>query len=251
MLFAALALPAPFASAQVLSDLEPERPLAIEDARPVSYRALSGSADWSYNLRQGNLNDYGPGFSLLYGAARGLEVGAAIRYVTRPRSNAARGISSGNVLLHGLYELATETAKRPAFAVRVGAQFPTGLASKGTDLQMAGLLTRSFDGFRLHGNLLWTRRGDTVSTERRDRLEAIAGVDFVPNRRGLTDSLLLADLVVRSNPVREGNAIVALEVGARRRIGPQTLFFFGAGSELTGENDRARLRLRAGLTHVY
>ncbi len=250
-LLATLFLACSPASAQLLSDLEPERPISVEDARPVSYRALSGSADWTYNVREGPLNDYGPGFSLLYGAARGLEVGAGIRYVNRPGRNAARGISSGDLLLHALYGLATETAKRPALGLRVGVQFPTGLDSRGTDLQLAGLLTRSFDAFRLHGNLRWTRRGDTGPNERRDRFEAVAGMDFVPGRRRLTDSLLLADLTVRSNPLRDANTIVTVELGARLRVGSQTLLFFGAGSEVAGEPDRARLRLRAGFTHMY
>ena len=88
------------ATAQLLSDLEPERPVRIEDARPVSYRAFSGSVDWTYNLRQGNLNDHGPGFSLAYGAVRGLEVGAArlaaaygIRYLVE--SDSVRGGTYG------------------------------------------------------------------------------------------------------------------------------------------------------------
>jgi hypothetical protein len=35
------------------------------------------------------------------------------------------------------------------------------------------------------------------------------------------------------------------------RIGSRTVFFAGAGSDLNGENYRARFRLRAGLTYVY
>jgi hypothetical protein len=34
-------------------------------------------------------------------------------------------------------------------------------------------------------------------------------------------------------------------------VGPQTIFFGGVGSALTGEPDRARLRFRAGLSHVF
>ena len=90
---AILALATTSVRAQIVTELEPERPISMEDAHPLSYRAISGSADWSYNWRQGR-NDYGPGFSLSYGAARDLEVGAAVRYVTSPGNNASRGISS-------------------------------------------------------------------------------------------------------------------------------------------------------------
>ncbi|MEO8432039.1 MAG: hypothetical protein ABI592_11065 [Acidobacteriota bacterium] len=238
------------ADAQFLSDLEPERPLAMEDARPVSFHAFSGSADWTYSVRKGDLNDYGPGFSLAYGAARNLEAGAAIRWVTRPERNADRGIASGDIALHALYRLADETASRPELAVRVGLQFPTGLASKGTDLQLAALATRSFDGFRLHGNVRYARLGATVVGERQERYEGVLGFDFLPSRR-LTDTVLLADVSVRSNTVLQEKTILEIEAGARRKIGPQTLVFLGAGSELTGRTDRTRLKLRIGITHVY
>ncbi len=247
-----LCLAARAVPAQFLSDLEPERPVTIEDARPVSFRSVSGSADWSYTLRKGSLNDYGPGFSLLYGAARGLEAGAAIQYVTRPERNADRGISSGDLTLHALYQIVDESATRPAMAFRAGVEFPTGLDSKGTDLLLAALVTRSFDSFRVHANFRYSRLGDANPEERRDRFEGVAGTDWImPGHRGLTDTLLLVDAAVRSNPVIGARTILLVEGGARHRLGPQTFLFAGAGSEITGQSDRARLRLRVGLTHVY
>jgi len=246
-----LLLAAATAAAQLLGDLEPERPLAMEDARPVSFRAFSGSADFTYNVRQNQLDDYGPAFSLLYGMARGLELGGSVRYVTRPGRNANRGISSGDIVLHALYQLKTETSGWPALAVRAGVEFPTGLDSKGTDLHMSGLATRSFETFRLHGNFLWTRLGATESTERYDRFEGILGADWVIHPLRGTDTLLLVDVDVSSNPVRGGDRVVAIEAGIRQRIGVQTIFFAGVGSELTGERDRAHFRIRVGLTHVY
>jgi len=236
---------------QQLSDLEPERPIALEDARPVSYRAFSGSADWTFNVRKDSRDDYGPAFSLLYGLARRLEVGASVRYVTSPGSNAQRGVSSGDIQLHALYGIATEGAALPAVALRVGVEFPTGLDSKGTDLHVALLATRSFDILRLHANALWTHLGDTGSSERRERWEGIAGADWVVGRFWRTDTLLVADADLRSNPVRGGGAILSLEAGVRQRIGSQTLVFFGVGSALRGEQDRTNLRLRAGISHIY
>jgi hypothetical protein len=239
------------AAGQQLSDLEPDRPISVEDAHPVSYRAFSGAVDWTFNQRRDHFNDYGPGFSLLYGPVRSLEVGASLRYVTRPGRNAGRGIASGDLFVHGLYGLRPETASWPALAVRADIQFPTGLDSRGTDLHLAALVTRSFDAFRLHGNLRYTRIGDRASQERPDRWEGVAGIDFLASRRGLTDALVLADVLVRSNPVFGGHAVVAVEVGGRRRIGSQTILFGGAGSELTGERDRRVLTLRLGISHMY
>jgi len=246
-----LLLAAGSGAAQLLSDLETERPVSIEDARPVAYRAFSGSMDWTYNVRQDRLNDHGPGLSLLYGAARGLELGGAVRYVTRPGRNAIRGISSGDIVLHALYAIETETAARPALAVKAGVEFPTGLDSKGTDLNLGLLATRSFESLRVHANFLWTRLGETQPNERNDRFEGILGFDCVVNSRRQTDTLLVTDVGVETNPVRGANSVVFVEAGIRQRIGVQTIFFVGAGSELTGERDRAHFRARVGLTHVY
>jgi hypothetical protein len=225
--------------------------VALEDARPISYRAFSGSADWTYNVRKDARDDYGPAFSLLYGALRGLEVGGSVRYVTSPGSNAERGISSGDIQLHALYGLATESAEFPALAVRVGVEFPTGLDSKGTDVHVGLLATQSFDRIRMHFNALWTHLGDTGVTERKERWEGIAGADWVVGPHWSTDTLLVGDVDLRSNPVEGGKLILTLEAGVRRRIGSQTLVFLGAGSTLTGEQDRARLRLRAGISHMF
>lgn len=244
-----LAAAAP-AAAQLLSDLESERPIGVEDAQPIPYRGLSVAADWTYNERGGS-DDTGPGLSVLYGAARGLELGAALRYVTSPESNALRGITSGDLEVHALYGLFAESARRPALAVRLGVLFPTGLDSRGTDLNVAILLTRSFDSFRFHGNARWVRLSDTLPPERADRLEGGIGVDFLPSLRGSTDTILLGGLQVRSSPLVDGDMIFEAEIGARRRIGAQTFFFGSLGSELTGEEDRAKMTLRAGVTHLF
>ena len=246
-----LLLVAAFASGQQLSDLEPNRPVAMEDARPVSYREFSGSADYTYNIRRGGLNDDGPGFSLLYGALRGLEVGGSVAYLTRPGRNAARGVSSGDIVLHALYGIRTESEQWPALAIRAGVEFPTGLDSKGTDLHLAGLATRSFESFRVHANFLYTRLGATEPFEHTERFQGILGFDTIVSSHGLTNTLLIADANIRSNPVRGGNIIATAEAGIRQRIGSQTIFFFGAGTDVTGGQDRARLRLRAGLSHAY
>jgi len=248
---AALFLAAPSARAQFLSNLEPERPIDVEDATPIPFRAVSAAVDWTYNFRKGGLNDQGPGFSILYGALRNLEVGAADRYVTRPGRNALRGISSGDLELHALYGVLSETERYPAVAARIGVVFPTGLDSRGTDLELGGALTRSFDSIRLHGNFQWTRLGDRLPTERSNRLEGGLAIDFLASPEGRTDTLLLAGVTVRSSLVRNGDDVVTIEAGARQRIGIQTILFGSLGSQVADGSDRPRLRIRLGISHVF
>lgn len=248
---AALLLAASPLHAQFLSNLEPERPLAVEDATPIPFRAISAAVDWTYNVRRGGLNDQGPGWSVLYGAVRRLEIGAAQRYVTRPGRNALRGIASGDLEIHSLYNLVSETGRRPAIAARVGLVFPTGLDSRGTDLQLGALFTRSFEALRLHANFRWTRLGDTVPTERSDRVEGGLAVDFLASGPGRTDTLIVGDVTVRTSPVLLGDAIVNVEVGARHRVGVQTILFGGMGTEISDQPDRPRVFFRVGISHVF
>ena len=160
-----------------------------------------------------------------------IEVGVFVGFA-RPESRLtiekeSRGISSGDLDLHALYQLVEESGPTPAIAARVGLQFPTGLDSKGTDLHLAALATSSFDAFRIHANVRYTRLGAISGHERRDRYEGVLGSDFLlPN--GSTDTVLMADFSARSNPLLASETIYQLEAGARQRIGSQTLLFFGA-----------------------
>jgi hypothetical protein len=129
--------------------------------------------------------------------------------------------------------------------------FPTGLDSRGTDLELGAIATRSFDALRAHVNLRWTRLGDTVPNERSDRVEAGLALDFLASAAGRTDTLLMADVTVRSSPLVTGNAIVDVEIGARQRIGIQTAVFGAIGSQISDTPDRPRLRVRLGISHLF
>ena len=104
---------------------------------------------------------------------------------------------------------------------------------------------------RLHGNVQWRRLGDTGVTERRNRIEGGLAVDFLASPSGRTDTLILAGVTVRSSLVKKGDDIVTVEVGARQRIGIQTILFGGLGSVVTDGPDRPRLRVRLGISHVF
>jgi hypothetical protein len=248
---AALATAAAAAPGQPIADLERERPLSLEDARPIVYPGFSVAADFTTNVREEDPDDFGPGLSLRYGAARRLELGAGMRWVTNPETSADRGIRSGDLRVHALYRAFEESATAPAIAFRADLIFPTGLDSRGTDLELSAIATRSFQAARVHVNLRWERLGDALPAEVADRWYFGIGTDFLPPGHGTTNLLLAAAATLRSSALTEGKTNLGLESGLRWRIGMGTVLFGFAGSEFTGDDARAVLSLRVGATHQF
>jgi hypothetical protein len=248
---AALLVAAARTQGQPIADLERERPLSVEDARPIVYPGFSIAADFTTNWRKEEPNDFGPALSLRYGAARRLELGADVRWVNHPSQNASRGISSGDLRVHALYRAFEESATAPAVAFRADLMFPTGLDSRGTDLELSAIATRSFQAARLHVNLRWERLGDVLPTERADQWFFGLGTDFLPPGRGATDLLLAAAATLRSSGLIDGSTNIGLEGGVRWRVGMGTELFGSAGSEFVGDDARARFSLRLGASHQF
>jgi len=61
----------------------------------------------------------------------------------------------------------------------------------------------------------------------------------------------VADVVVRQSVLTDGKVSMGLEIGVKRRVGIQTIFFAGLGTEILGERDRARYRGLLGFSHAF
>ena len=62
---------------------------------------------------------------------------------------------------------------------------------------------------------------------------------------------IVGDVTVRTSPVKLGDAVVNVEVGARHRVGVQTIVFAGIGTEISDQPDRPRALVRVGISHVF
>ena len=246
-----LAALAPRAEAQEISNLEAGRPITIEDPTPIAPGTYSGSFDYAYARRLDNVDYAGPALSLVYGLPPAFEIGGETRLLTNPRGNARRGIGSGDLDVHALAEVAPETAGRPALGLRFDAILATGFASHGTNFVPELLVTKSFDSFRLHANFGSIYVGSTRPDERRNRLYAAVGFDFCPGGRWKTDKLGMIDVYVRQSVAGDRNATVGVELGIKRRIGMQTIFYAGLLSEVAGDRDRIRYRGLLGVGHTF
>jgi hypothetical protein len=249
--FVLVALAAAQAGAQEISNLESGRPVVMEDATPIATGRFSASADYAYARRLDNVDYAGPAFSLVAGVAHGFEFGAESRLLTNPRLNARRGIGSGDLDVHGLGQIVRESEKSPAIAVRGDVFLGTGFASHGTNASAEALLTTSFDAFRLNGGVGSLYVGSPRQDQRRNQLFAVVGIDTPAFGKWKTDTLAMADVIVRQSVLTGGKLSVGVELGLRHRIGLQTLFYAGMSSEVAGEPDRLRYRGLLGLTHAF
>ncbi len=245
------ALPARPAAAQEISNLESARPITMEDAVPVELGTYSASADYAYARRLDRVDYAGPAFSILAGALPRVEIGAESRLLTNPRLNARRGIGSGDLDVHVLGALHRESASAPAVAIRADAILATGFASHGTNLVGELLATRSFATFRLHGSAGALYVGSTRTGQRRSQFFAVAGADVRPFGPWRTDTIAMADVVIRQSVTSGGKLSVGIELGFKQRVGFHTVFYAGMSSEVAGDRDRLWYRGVLGLTHAF
>ena len=239
------------APAQDVSNLEAGRPITMEDPVPVAPGAYSGSFDYAYAVRLDRVDYAGPGLALVYGFAPRFEIGGETRLLTNPRLNSRRGIGSGDLDLHLLGEVARETASRPGIGIRFDAVLATGFASHGTNFVPEILLSKSFDTFRVFGNFSSTYVGSTRPDERRNRFSAVIGFAAPPGGGWNTDTLGMMDVYARQSVEADGKTTIGVELGVKRRIGMQTIFYAGMGSEVAGERTRIRYRGLLGVTHTF
>ena len=239
------------ARGQEISNLEAGRPITIEDPVPVSAGSYSGSFDYAYAVRLDRVDYAGPALALVYGFAPGFELGGETRLLTNPRLNARRGIGSGDLDVHLLAQVAPEAGDRPGIGLRLDAVLATGFASHGTNFVPELLVSKSLDTFRLHGNFGSMYIGSTRFGERRNRLFAAVGFDFSPAGRWNTETLGMFDAYVRQSVETGGTTTVGIELGLKKRIGMQTIFYAGLLSEVAGERTRIRYRGILGLSHAF
>ena len=237
--------------AQEISNGEAGRPITLEDASAISAGTYSGSFDYAFAWRRDGVEYSGPAVSILYGAYPGFEIGVETRVLTSPRENASRGIGSGDLDLHLLGSVVSESRGAPALALRFDMFLPTGFASHGLNLSPRLLATKSFETIRVHANIGTLYVTSLRVGERRSQLFAVVGFDVVPGSAWKTDTVLMADAVLRQSVASGGDPSLGIELGLKQRIGMQTVMYAGTSTEVAGERDRIRFRGILGVTHAF
>ncbi len=228
-------------------NLDPNRPVGLEDAYPIAKGEIGLESGVRFNdRRQGRTNvTYQP--QILYGAFYNTQIEIQSDLFTDPTTLAGSN-KSGDLRVGVLYNFNTETIVLPAFAVRVEADFPTGVNSKGVDAQFTGILTRSFGRLRAHVNVGYTVLGAPQGQERPGAYRAVAAVSYPLGYPMRFRETVIASVYTRQSDLRGRRNYTGLEVGLRHQLTSRLVLDGGLGTEFAGPADRAVLLGTVGLS---
>lgn len=245
-LLALLALP-PAVLALDHDNLDPNRPIAIEDAYVLPKGEIGLEGGLVYNDRRQGKGRLAFQPQIIYGAFENTQIELMTTTLTDPQTVSGDD-KSGDLSLGVLYNFNTETVMLPAFALRVELGFPTGVKSKGLDTEVTGVMTRSFGRWRTHLNLGYTFLGAPAPNERAGAYRAVAAVSYpLGYPDSFTDTLIVnaftrqSDLQGQANPTGIG-------LGLRHQVSSRVVADIGLGSELIGPADRSSFFGTIGLS---
>ena len=217
-------------------NLEEGIPTEVEDAYPIPFKGREIQTILQYE-RDGDADRILLEPRIEYGVAPNTQVQLSV-----PFSFGDGGVNNiEDIGVEVLYNFNTESINVPAFAIAVGADFPSGPDSSGVDPSVGLVVTKTIGNAnldRLHLNLGYTRNFDAAVDERSDLFAAILGY----SRRLNSDTMLVSDFVFEQEE-EDGEDAYLLELGIRHQIDPQTVFAVGAGAGLTGNSSDVRVTL--------
>lgn len=219
-------------------NLDRERPVTIEDAYPVEFRALEFMAPVSVE-REGGETATMLEPEIMFGAFLNGMVGLGAPVMVGEDGGLA------GLRPFAFHNFNTESPRLPAIALRLDATTPVGaLGGEGFLATATAIATRSFGVTRLHVNVAATI-GDAADAPLDDapgRWSAGLAIDHTLWRHSIA---LMADLQL-VEPLGSGNQELIAGAGMRMQVTPTLVFDLGGARRLTdGGPD---LVLTAGFT---
>lgn len=228
-------------------NLDPNRPIAIEDAYVIPRGEIGLEGGMTFNDRKQGKSRFGFQPQIIYGAFSNTQIEIMSGLVTEP--NTVQGDDkSGDLSIGALYNFNTETVQLPAFAARVEVGLPTGVNSRGVDTELTGVMTRSFGRWRTHVNLGYTFLGAPQQNERPGTYRMVAAVSYPLGYPISFRDTIIANVFTRQSDVRGQRNPTGIGVGLRHQMSSRVVLDGGLGSELYGPADRSIFFTTIGLS---
>ena len=236
-----------FAQAIDHKNLDEGRPLRLEDAYPIASGEWALETGVGYSMERRSPDHAFLPVEILYGVFPNFQAGIATTLLTNPRSVDGPE-KSGDVHLSGLYNFNQETIRMPAFGLKASVNLPSGVRSRGVDVEIKGLVTKSFDRLSLHFNPAYQFIGGRNAGERRGIYKFTLGASYPIGAPMYTRTTLIGDLFTEQS-IRHGESnVYGVEVGFRHQLTQRIVLDFGVGSELAGPAQRAQLFATTGIS---
>ena len=247
LMSALLALAALEARALDHDNLDPNRPIGMEDAYAIPKGEIGLEGGVRFNDRRAGRTRVTFQPQIIYGAFDNTQIEIQGDLFTDPHSLVGAN-KSGDLHLGVLYNFNTETLALPAMAVRVEADLPTGVSSKGVDTQVTGILTRSFGRLRAHLNLGYGLLGSPQGEERPAGYPAVAAVSYPLGYPTSFRDTVIASVYTRQSDLRGQRNHTGVEIGVRHQLTSRVVLDGGLGTEFLGPADRAALLGTVGVS---
>lgn len=243
-----LLLSAPLAAWALDHDnLDPNRPVQMEDAYAIPQGEIGLENGVRVNDRRTGRTRIAFQPQIIYGVLRNTQLEIQSDLLTEPHTVAGAN-KSGDLRVGVLYNFNTETLMLPAFAVRLEADMPTGVNSRGVDTEVTGILTRSFGRLRVHMNTGYTILGAPRGRERNGMYRFVGALSYPIGYPYRFRETLIVDVYTRqSNYINQRNN-TGVEVGIRHQLSSRVVLDGGVGTEFIGPSDRSAFNGTVGLS---
>lgn len=228
-------------------NLDPNRPIAIEDAYVIPKGEIGVEGGVTFNDRKEGKGRFGLQPQIIYGAFDNMQLEIMTGLVTEPTSVVGDD-KSGDLSVGVLYNFNTETIDLPAFAVRAELGFPTGVNSKGVDTELTGVMTRSFGRWRTHVNIGYTFLGSPQGQERSGTYRVVAAVSYPLGYPTSFRDTVIANVSTRQSDLVGQRNPTAVGIGLRHQVSSRVVFDVGLGTEFIGPSDRSLFFSTLGLS---
>ncbi|MGH9817152.1 MAG: hypothetical protein ACRD6I_13840 [Candidatus Acidiferrales bacterium] len=210
----------PVAAQADYRNLDPGRPIAVEDAQPIEFRAMEFQfAVPRFTRERRGDSHFGFENEFKWGLFKDTQVGITTE-TALAREGAETIFAQRDVQLHMLYNFNQETRRWPAFAIRpeltIGAG---GLGSRHEHGALKLIISKTLHRNRLHFNGSYTAGRTELPGRGGDLVNRFFYGAAYERTLPLKFMVLLADVYARK-PIDHGATEVVAEFGARIQLNP-------------------------------
>ena len=243
-----LGVAAPAARAQE-RQLNQGHPVQLDDAFPIAAGDATLLTAGTLRLQRESANRGAFALDAQYALLPHTQLSVGTILTTVPHETSDPG--SGDLDIAGRVTLGQQRDLLPTMAAQLGVTLPTGVDSRGLDVELKGLASRAVTlgllPLLLHLNAAAVfRAAQRDDDERLARYRLVAGASFALPQQATTT--LVADVFAVQAVTRGQPETVGAELGVRHRLTPRVAVGGAVGTEFAGPGDRSPFYATVGVS---